>query len=99
MLGLRYYHAWLLKKFTYLFICLFMSMGGLPASMSVHHVHTVPTQARRGHRIIRDRRCELPCECGEQNPGLVEGEPMLITTDLSSPILLCFKNLVGGSVK
>lgn len=55
-------------------------MGVLPVCMSVHHVCTVPPEARRGHWIPLNLRytdnCKLPCECWESNRGPMKKQPM-----------------------
>ena len=48
-----------------------MCMGILHACVSMHHVHAVPTEARRGHRIPLKKvtdSCETT-ESWESNPG------------------------------
>ena len=61
-----------LKRFSF---SLFMGMGVLSARMSMSHVCTMPTEDRRGllHR--------LSCQYGESNPGLLEEQPVLLTTE------------------
>lgn len=64
-----------------------MYLGILPTCMPVHHMHAVPTQARRGG--IRSSgtgvndSCEPPCEYWEQNLSLLKKQPMLEITDSS----------------
>jgi hypothetical protein len=56
-----------------------MCKGILPLCMSVHHVHAVPAEARRGHQIPWNgvtRGCELPS-------GSLEEQPVLLRTGIA----------------
>lgn len=68
----------------YLFIYLkyFMYMDALLASMCVHHLHA--WYPRRPEGIgASGTGYELPSGCWESNLGPLEGEPVLLTTELS----------------
>lgn len=45
------------KDLLYQMKCFYMCSGVLPACMSMHHMHAVPIEARRGHRIAWNWSC------------------------------------------
>ena len=63
---------------THLFPILFMSMDVLNVCMSVHQMHLVPERPGEFADC-----CELPCECWELNPDLLE-ERTVFLADKSS---------------
>jgi hypothetical protein len=59
-----------------------LCVGVLPACMSVHTMHAVPTQARRVEGIRTSGTgvtvcCKLLCGCWELKLGLLEDQPVL----------------------
>ena len=59
-----------------------MSMGVLPASISVYYVHAVPKEARRGRLILWN--CSYSVVMGHVsawNPGLLGEQPVCLTAE------------------
>lgn len=59
-------------------------MGVLPPCISVHHVHAVSMEARRGCQVLRNcvtDNGELPCGCWESNPGPLQEDQALFTAE------------------
>jgi hypothetical protein len=71
--------------------------------MSVYCVHTVPTEARRGHQIPQKRLregCEWSCGCWECNLGPQQEQLVLLTAESFLQLLDVFyryKNIYFGN--
>jgi len=73
----------LFKIFILLMLDLFR-VGCLLASLTVYFVHTSPTEEDiRSSRTGVSGGCEPPHGCWELNPGPLEEQPVLLTTDPS----------------
>ena len=70
-----------------LHFCLFylMCMGVLSDCVSVYNVHVChPQRLEEGVRSVSISiidGCELPCGCWDLNPGLLEEQPVLLTSE------------------
>jgi hypothetical protein len=64
-------------------VAVLMCMGVLPVDMSMHHKHAVPAKARRQYCIRWDWTCEPLCRFWESNPGPLEEQPVVLTTESS----------------
>ena len=69
-------------------ICLLYSMNALPVCVYVYmpYVYLVPMEVRRGPWIpllgvAITGSCELPCECWDLNPGPLEEQQVLFTSE------------------
>lgn len=69
----------------FLYILKFYVCECLPESVSLHHVHAMPLEARRGHQTLEIgvNRGELPWKCWELIPGPLEEKTVLLITELS----------------
>jgi hypothetical protein len=66
-----------------------MPVSGQPACLTMHHVHAVPMEVRRGSKIPPRtgvfKGCELPCGCWESNLSPLEEQPVFLPTEPSLP--------------
>lgn len=75
--------SWILFFPIVLIYVYFICMGVLPACMSVHHMHTVSTEAIKSSQAgVTDGREPL-CGCWESNPVPLEDQPGLLVTEPS----------------
>jgi hypothetical protein len=64
-----------------------MCLGILPTYISINHVHAWclqwPEQGVRSPGAGITDHCEPPCRCWELNPGPLQEQPVLLTTEPS----------------